>query len=91
MSAIGEWGLTPREIQLMAFTAVRGTISSGGAKKIFVELFGSSTGTLANMKGRLLKRGLLIEKDGKEIVNPQVYPDFSIPIIIQIQLHVKKA
>ena len=89
MSAVGEWSLTPRQIELMAFTAVRGTISSGGAKETFIHTFSSSKGTLANMKALLLKRGLLVKKDGKTIVNPQVVPDFNLPILIQIQLYAK--
>lgn len=89
MSILGEWKLTPRQIELLAFTAVRGTMSSGGAKETFIQTFNSSMGTIANMKGELIKKKLLIEKDKRVVVNPQVCLNFNSPVILQLHLNVE--
>lgn len=58
--------LTPREMQLLAFTAVKGSISSGGAKKLFIEQFNSSMATVGNLIHTLSQKGALV-KEGKHI------------------------
>lgn len=88
LSAINNLELTNREIQLIAFTAVRGTISSGGARESFLQMFGSTKGFLSNMIGRLVKRSLLVKKDGRISVNPIILLDFECPLVLQINLSV---
>lgn len=63
LSVLGDMHLTPRELQLLAFTATRGSISSGGAKKQFIELFGTSKNTIENLKGSLKDKGLIVKDD----------------------------
>jgi len=63
-----------RELQLLAFTAVRGTITPKPAREEFARLFDSSLHTIENAKGVLVKKKLLI-KDGEMYrVNPQILP-----------------
>lgn len=76
-----------REIQLLAFTAVRGTITPKPAREEFAKLFGSSLHTIENAKGVLVRKNLLI-KDGEMYrVNPVIALDFSNPMTLIISLN----
>lgn len=78
------------ELNLLAFTAVRGTISSGGAKEKFIEMFPTSTkASIGNAVYKLTQKGLLIKKDKKIVVNPSIILNFSMPLILQIKLNGK--
>ena len=89
IAAVGNVHLTKREIQLLAFTAVKGTISSGGSKKDFVEYFKSTEGSLENLKHFLFKKGWLIEHNGKHTVATSLALDFRKNIVLQVNLDLK--
>ena len=80
------------QMNILAFTAVRGSISSGGAKEKFIEMFPTTTkASIGNVVFQLKKKGYLIKRDKKIIVNPSIYLDFKRPIILQIKLNGKDA
>lgn len=86
LSAFYQMKLQRREIELLAFTAVRGTITPLPARNEFVAQFKTSLATIENIKGKLIKMGLLI-KDGEMYrVNPAIAPQFDKPITLQINL-----
>lgn len=89
ISSINNIHLTNRQIQLLAFTAVKGTISSGGARKEFVEIFKSSVATLENIKHSLVKMGLISKQDGKYRVN-QVFSKLNFGDSIQLVVNLKR-
>jgi len=87
ISTLNSLKLTEREIQILAFTAINGTISSGGRKDKFIETFGaSSKPSLGNMIPRLTKKGLLIKNNGRITINPFLELDFSEAIGLKIIL-----
>lgn len=63
LSAINDLHLTEREIQLVAFTAIRGNISYSNNREEFCQLYKSSAPTINNIISKLKKLKLLI-KDG---------------------------
>lgn len=86
LSVLSGLDLTPREVQLLAFTATRGSISSGGARAQFMELYGSSKASIANMVHKLTQRGLLVKEGGKIRVHPQLSLDYTHPVILNLML-----
>lgn len=86
LSAVNGLGLTPRELQLVAFTAIKGNISYAPYKKEFCDLYKSSLPTIANMVGKLRKIKVLIKDKDKTKVNPSIQLDFSNDIVLQIKL-----
>jgi hypothetical protein len=85
LSALNNLNLTEREIQLVAFAAVRGSISFATVREDF-SLYNSSFPTINNMVSKL-KKSFILVKHGKQIVvNPRIALDFSKPIILQITL-----
>lgn len=89
LSALNNLKLAKREIELMAFTAIRGTISSSMAKNTFIDQFGSSKATIGNIIYKLSKIGLLVKDgDGRVVVNPGILVDFNNNIVIQLKLEI---
>jgi DNA-binding MarR family transcriptional regulator len=84
ISELNNLNLTDRELQLLAFTAHRGTISSLSAKQEFARRFHSSIPTINNMISKLSRMGLFIKVKGKTKVNPKIALDFSTGIVLQI-------
>ena len=78
--------LSRRQLELLSFIAVKGTISSPAVRKEFVDTFKSSLASLENLKGKLVRKGWLVEVDRKYRVNPRLLIDFSKDIILQINL-----
>jgi len=88
-SMISIWNnlkLTEREVQLLSYTAIRGTISSLSSKEEFSRLFHSSPATINNIISRLSSIGLLTKSGGKYRVNEQINLDFSKNLVIGFKL-----
>lgn len=88
LSILNHLGLTEMQINLLSFTAIRGTISSGGAKKLFVDRFDSSISSIGNCIFTLKKKGYLVKNSANRIiVHPQLMMNFDNPIILQITMN----
>lgn len=86
ISALNNLQLTEREIQLVAFSAVRGSLSFATVREDFCSLYNSSFPTINNMVSKLKKSFILIKEGKKIVVNPLIALDFSKPLILQITL-----
>lgn len=86
LSTWNNFKLTERKIQLLAYTAIRGTISSLSSKEDFSRLFNSSPATINNMISELKDIGLLVKSQGKYKVNEKINLDFSKNIILGFKL-----
>jgi uncharacterized protein YceH (UPF0502 family) len=88
LSSFNNLKLQKREIELLAFTAIRGTITPLAAREEFAKQFSTTIDTIENLKGSLKKREFII-KDGKMYrVHPAICFDFEKPIILQIKLDI---
>lgn len=86
LSAISNVSLTEREIQLLAFTAIKGNMSYSSNREEFCTTYKSSSPTINNIISRLKKLGLLIKEGGKIKVHPQHILQFDKDITLQISL-----
>lgn len=84
--SLNDISLSPKEMELLAFTAVKGTISSATARREFINLFDSSSQSLENIKGRLVKKEWLVKIDGKIKVNEILQLDFTKDLLLEIKL-----
>jgi len=92
LSAFNDLQLTKREVQLMSFIAVSGSISVPSNRDKFCKEYETTGATVNNMVSKLKKRNLLVKKDGKIIVNTIISLDFSKDISLEIKiLHGGKA
>lgn len=78
--------IRPRELELISFTAVRGTLSTPPIREEFMELYKINKSHLHYLIHQLNKKGILIKKEGKWRVNPKIHPDFSQSIRLTINL-----
>ena len=86
LSALNNLKLTEREVQLIAYTAIKGTITYANARNEFCEKYNTTTATINNIVSKLKKVGIFIKEDGKVKVNPVIVLNFDKHINLFIQL-----
>lgn len=86
LSAVNNLKLTQREIQLVAFTAIRGNISYANIRKEFCEKYDSTSPTINNIISKLKKMYVLVKDGTKVKVNPKIILDFNKDITLEIKL-----
>ena len=86
LSAINNLNLTTREIQLIAFTAVKGNISYSNIRKEFCEKYNSSSATINNIISKLKRMAIFVKEGSKVKLNPLITLNFENDIILQINI-----
>ena len=86
LSAINNLHLTEREIQLIAFTAIKGNITYANVREEFCKTYKSTSPTINNIVSKLKKIGVFIKENGKVKVNPIISIDFKKDITLDIKL-----
>ena len=86
LSVLNNLRLTERELQLVAFTAVRGNMSNANVRNDFCEKYKTSTYTINNIISKLKKVGVFIKDGNKVKVNPVICLDFSNDVKLEIAL-----
>lgn len=86
LSALNNLGLTQREVQLVAFTAVRGNMSYANVKEEFCKRYNSSSPTISNIVSKLKKMGIFVKEGGKIRVTPVLALNFSLDLKLEISL-----
>ena len=86
LSAINNLSLTPREIQLVAFTAIKGNISYANIRQEFCERYNSTSPTINNIISKLKKIHVLIKDGSKVKVNPVIILPFNTNVTLEIKL-----
>ena len=86
LSTINDLKLTQREIQLIAFAAIRGNISYSSIREDFCNKYNSTSPTINNIISKLKKIGVFV-KDGSKIkVNPVIILNFSNDITLEVKM-----
>lgn len=86
LSALNALKLTQREIQLIAFTAIRGNISYANVREEFCKKYNTTSPTINNIISKLKRVGVLIKDGTKTKVNPVIILPFEKDIVLEIKL-----
>jgi hypothetical protein len=86
LSAVNNLKLTKREIQLIAFAAIKGNISYANIRKEFCETYDSTSPAINNIISKLKKMGIFVKDGTKVKVNPIILLNFEKNIVLQITL-----
>lgn len=86
LSTINNLQLTQREVQLVAFTAIKGNISYASNKEEFCKKYDSTFATIGNLMSKLRKRGVFVKDQDKIKVNPIIVLDFKRNIILDVNV-----
>lgn len=86
LSAVNSLSLTEREIQLVAFTAVKGNISYKNIRDEFCEKYSSSAPTINNLISKLKRLGVFVKDGSKVKVNPVISLNFENDIVLEIKI-----
>lgn len=91
LSIVNDLQLTKRELQLIAFTAIKGNISYAEFRNEFCSKYNSSSPTINNMISKLKKSNILVKDNNKTKVNPLIQLDFNKALQLEIKLFPKDA
>jgi len=86
LSCINDLQLTDREIQLVAYTAVKGNITYANVREEFCKKYNTSSATINNIISKLKKLKIFIKEESKVKVNPVIVLDFKKELVIQTKL-----
>jgi exopolyphosphatase/pppGpp-phosphohydrolase len=86
ISDLNNLGLTKKDIELLAFTAIRGGINNPAAKQEFCTRFNTNLGTIYNVVSKLTRKGILLKKGNKVSIHPSILLDFNQEINLNICL-----
>jgi hypothetical protein len=86
LSAINNLKLTQREIQLVAFTAIKGNISYANNRDEFCTKYKTTSPTINNIISKLKKIGVFIKDGSKVKVNPVIILPFENDVQLQINI-----
>ena len=86
LSVINNLALTQREVQLIAFTAIKGNISYANIRKEFCDKYNTTSPTINNIISKLKKIGVLVKDGTKVKVNPVIILNFDKDITLEIKL-----
>jgi hypothetical protein len=78
--------LTEREIQLIAFTAIKGNITYANVREEFCKTYNSTSPTINNIISKLKKMGIFIKENGKVKINPKICIDFKKDLMLNIKI-----
>jgi len=87
LSVLNNLSLTKREIELVAYTAVRGNISYANTRMDFCKKYDTTTATINNIVSKLKKIGIFVKSDDGVIkINPIIVVDFKKNLNLVIKL-----
>jgi hypothetical protein len=78
--------ITPKELQLISFIAIKGNINYGIYKKEFCEKYKTSVASINNMISSLIKKKVLVKINSKTKLNPSIALDFKKDINLLIKV-----
>ena len=84
LSSINDLKLTNREVQLIAFAAIKGNISYANIRQEFCTIYDSTSPAINNIISKLKKMGVFVKDGTKVKVNPLIILNFENDIVLQI-------
>lgn len=88
LSVINNLKLTQREVQLIAFTALKGNMSYKHIREEFCEKHSTTSATINNMISKLKKLNVLVKDKSKIKVNPIIILPFGkADVTLEINLN----
>ena len=90
LNVVNSLELTDSEIQLIAFSAIKGNITDKEIREEFCSLYKTTVATINNMVYRMKKKDIFLKEGKKIFVNPQINQlDFSktFGLVMSIKLN----
>ncbi len=86
IAVLNDLHLTEREIQLLAFSGVKGNLSNANVREEFCKRYDTSFPTISNMISKLKKLNIIVKENGKIHIVPILSLNFKNDIVLQIHL-----
>lgn len=86
LSIVNDLKLTEREIQLVAYTALRGNITFPNTRNEFCDVYKTTVPTISNIISKLKKKKIFIKENKLIKLNPIIVLDFKKNVKLEINL-----
>ena len=86
LSAFNNLSLTEREVQLVAFAAVNGNMTDKDIKEEFYKKYKTTAPTVNNIVSRLKKKGVIVKRGGKIVVEPAISINFDNDVLLEMRI-----
>ncbi len=86
ISSLNQLELKGMELNLLAFMAVKGSISNTNNKEVFCETFKSTKASINNTISELTKKSLLKKTEGKVRIISSIALNFKDSVVLKITL-----
>lgn len=86
ISVINDLRLTEREIQVVAYTAVRGNMTYANVREDFCKKYNTTFPTINNIISKMRRLKVLVKEDRKVKINPALALDFENDIVLQMTI-----
>lgn len=86
LAVVNSLKLTQREVQLVAFTAIKGSISFANVRNEFCKKYSTTIPTINNIISKLKRVGLLVKKESRIVVNPLILLNFNNDVKLEIKM-----
>lgn len=86
LNVLNNLKLTPLEIKVIAYVAVKGSISRGNPMEKFVSLLGSTYKSVSKTVNKLTRQGILIQKNRKTAINPSLVFNINGGVALQLNM-----
>jgi hypothetical protein len=86
LSVLNDLSLTKREVELIAYVAIKGNISYANTRIEFCKQYNTTTATINNIVSKLKKMGIFIKENNIIKVNSIIVVDFKKDLNLVIKL-----
>ena len=86
ISSLNGLGMTEREIQLMAYMAVNGSVSNIGTRNGFCKEYDTTPAVVTNLVSSLKKKRMVIKRNKKVMIAPPIALDFSKNVKLEVTI-----
>lgn len=79
--------VSQKEVDLVAFSTIKGTLSTPPVREEYLKTFNMSKGSMYNMLSNLQKLSIIVKDEEKKYrVNPNIVIDTTKPVILSLQI-----
>lgn len=78
--------ITESELNLIAFSSIKGTISTPPVREEFIKEFNVPIGSVYNMSAKLQKLGIFVKEDEKIRIHPSINHNFQNNVALVIKM-----
>jgi len=86
LDVLNNFKLSPLEIRILAYTAIKGNIARGDQRNDFIDVYKSTYKSVRKTVTKLVKQGYLTKDNRRIVVSPQLLFNIKDGILLQLNM-----